>query len=372
MKAIRKILSVQSRLRNAEHVELHWSIIQYLIPEIDGNESLSPLFTVYQQKYTQEDSVFKQSSKMEGTDRLILLDKIRDDAYRVVKLAIESFSYSQDPEISAAAIALKNVMDTYKYASSKPYMENTAYIYGMIEDFVNPQNEPHVRKLDIEDIAEDLNIKNIAFERAYNERSKWMHDKRVKGKVRELRRETDLAFSELADGINALYVSNELGDKDAALKKLLGGMIDTINAYLENSERLYARRTPGYKSGGDTDPEPKPDAPFEFEAVSQIKVTSSQMKVIAPDAEAFADALYDNALSAVMDVSINSNPNLFTVVGFVFDEEDMPNGLLFNAEENKEFFEPFSGSPTGPVQLILDEEVIAVISGLFDPDMIFS
>jgi acyl-homoserine lactone acylase PvdQ len=62
-----------------------------------------------------------------------------------------------------------------------------------------------------------------------------------------IRRGVDTSFKDLAEAINALYTLNELGEKNPQTRELLSTIIDGINAYIDQAELVYNRRTGGKK-----------------------------------------------------------------------------------------------------------------------------
>lgn len=114
-----------------------------------------------------------------------------------------------------------------------------------------------------------------------------------------------------------------------------------------------------------------PDTTYQFNAASQtLEPSGDKMAVTAPDAEAFAKALYDGALGAIMDTGSEIMANRFKVVDFKMGTDSRPIGLVFEQADGRDFMTQLMGSPVGPIPLIKDGATLAIISGLFNPDML--
>jgi hypothetical protein len=114
-----------------------------------------------------------------------------------------------------------------------------------------------------------------------------------------------------------------------------------------------------------------PEETYQFKAVSQtLDSSGKKMIVMAPDAEAFAKALYNGALGAIMDTGDEVMANRFRVVDFKLGTDNRPEGLIFEQADGRDFMTQLVGSPGGPIDLVKDDVVLAVITGLINPDML--
>ena len=107
-----------------------------------------------------------------------------------------------------------------------------------------------------------------------------------------------------------------------------------------------------------------PNQPYVFETSGQTVIESNTvMQILAPEAEEFAGALFEKAIGSVLTL----NGFRYVVKGFS-EENEVPNGLLFDAPVGMAYGQPYEGEAVGEaVPLVKGDEVIAYISGLFNP-----
>lgn len=367
MKSISQHKSLLRRVRNAEHFQFHWWIKDLLNEHDDELSALAPIITRYLAVFDREDEIFKHDRSMQGTMQIRELDRLRDDMLIALRKAIESAMRSLTPATKLAAQQLNHLMAVYRNSNKKPYIEATAEITNLVQDLRKTGYASLVTTLSLTEMVNQLDTQNQAFDTAFKQRSRWLMDQALLGKMYTIRPEVDAVFDELAEAITALYQGNEFLTKDASIRVSLGGVIDSINGFISETERAHNNSVTPTEPD---DPDPEPTPPFEFMAKSQTRVNDQQMRVEAPDPEAFAAALFPIALGATLTTREGDYPNIFTVTGFTRNAEDTPDGLLLNCGEHQSFMADLIGGAIDPCPLLQEDKALAIIAGLIDPDML--
>ncbi|MDL2264993.1 DUF6261 family protein [Parabacteroides sp. OttesenSCG-928-G21] len=358
-------------LRNGEHFQLHWTLSDFLTTKIADFASLATLFATYKALFEHEDIVFKHNSRMVGTAEIKRADIVRSKAFRSLRMTIKALTLNVDLSEQQLADDLLLIIDNYKEAPRKAYLENTAYINNLVQELRIPANFEKVEALSLEGLVTSLDQSNILFRTLYNNRSEWLDAQKRQGNMRNIRRPLDMAFRDLASAINSLYEANELVEKNATTREKLEVMIDGVNAHIENAIRAIAYRSPGHSSKPDPDPHPEPEPgpvePFRFTAVSQEFVASGNiMQIMAPDPQAFHNAVKDRAVGGIVNFQTEEDPNRFTVFDFKYTDE-IAGGFMLRPTDDQDLLGSFSG-PEITVEVIKDGEVISIIDGVQAPD----
>jgi hypothetical protein len=87
-----------------------------------------------------------------------------------------------------------------------------------------------------------------------------LEERLLRGNMLKSRPQVDEAFKALVLAINALYVANEVGAKDADKREKLTAIIDEINGQLDDMVRTIAYRKPSKTAS-----KPEPEAGGEIQ-----------------------------------------------------------------------------------------------------------
>ncbi|MDL2265695.1 DUF6261 family protein [Parabacteroides sp. OttesenSCG-928-G07] len=260
MKAIEKT-TILRRLRNGEHFNTHSGIIRYLKEPIAEFPELTASFTVYEEFFEHESNVFKPLRQMLGTNKVKEADKKRDRAFVAVRMTVKSSLYSIDPEVKAAAASLMLILNDYKRAPQKSYIEASGLINSLTTKLSLRRNRPFVAKLGLTSAVELLCNANKAFVALYGERLDWWRDNKKLGNMKKIRPQVDDAFDRLVYLINSFYAMNEVGEQDTDKREKLTEIIEEINARLDN-----IKRTTAYRKAGSTPPKAEGEGDSERES----------------------------------------------------------------------------------------------------------
>jgi hypothetical protein len=121
-------------------------------------------------------------------------------------------------------------------------MESAAEVTNLVGELTQPPYASAVERLGLLEAVETLSFRNEAFANLYNERSVARHAIQMQGTMPEIRRRVDKTYRALTEGINVLYAANELTGKNADVRCSLTNLIETINSFVEQAERVYCRR----------------------------------------------------------------------------------------------------------------------------------
>ncbi|MDR1937609.1 MAG: DUF6261 family protein [Tannerellaceae bacterium] len=381
MKFVKKFLFLLRSLRNGEHFDFYWSIVDF----IKGNNSIPPALTALWKNvvrlFDKEDDIYKRSLKSIETKFIQEADRKRDDSFMMLRRGVEFALYNEDPQIKNGAKTLMEVMDNYKDACRMPFGENTSLIINMIQDLRKPRYAGMVTLLGLTEAVSKLEENNAAFKEIYTERTLNINEQKVQGTMSDIRPQLDKAFFDFTDGLNALYKTNELLEKNAAMREQLGGMIDFINSYIGQYERIFARRNAKYKvgkPGGDgKDDMPETEIPGLLIAGQEILGQSdlpgmsdfgTMMSLVAADAELFRTTLYPIARGSVLRLTNEEEDTDFPVMDFLKDAADNIIGLLVEAPDpDTVFVKPFQGTHEQDAELLKDDEPIAVLEKVSYP-----
>jgi hypothetical protein len=235
-------LAYFKNLRNGEHVHLHGSIISLLKKKLLAGLGLTELGNDYLAAFDTENVAYKNNATVIETKDVEEAVERRDAAFKRINFAVKSAALSEAVEEEAAGRLLQNVFDRYKYVYQRSYMESVAEVTNLVGELTQPPYASAVERLGLSDAVETLSFRNEAFAMLYNERSVARHAIQMRGTMPEIRRRVDKTYRALTEGINVLYAANELTGKNAEVRRQLTNLIETINSFVEQTERVYYRR----------------------------------------------------------------------------------------------------------------------------------
>ncbi|MDL2278484.1 DUF6261 family protein [Parabacteroides sp. OttesenSCG-928-G07] len=365
-----KNLGIFHYLRNGEHFYLHRTLTTFLADKVTDFSALAPLFTNYKQLFDHEGIVFKHNARIVGTAEVKEADKMRDEAFRTLRMTTKALTTNTNLNNRKLAKELLLVIDNYKDAPQKAYNEGIAYIVNLIKDLRKPKNKTKVDALQLNELITSLETENNALETVYNERAEWLEAQQTIGNMARIRRPVDRAFKDVASAINSFYETNELGEKNDDTREKLENMIVGANAHIDNSWRAIAYRSPGHnkKPTPEPTPGPGPVEPFRFIAAKQIFLPGTvTMYIQASEFEEFDAAVDESILGAIINFQTEEDPNHFTVSALVSrDGETLKTGIELVPSDDQDLLGTFS-DPEITVEAIKNEQVMLIIEGVRAP-----
>jgi hypothetical protein len=244
MKSIHNFRFRVGHLRNAEHFQLHWSISQFLLEGIRGVGGLVTTWEEYQRDFAKENEVFKRSLVIEGTRVIYMKDRMRGDDFSLLRRVVSYGRRLPEEDKNVAAERLLDLLHTYKGAEKTALAENTGQFTKLLQDLHQPENWEAAGVLGLRSLVERLEANNRAVEQLYDKRSETLKALREEGNMKTERQRVDASYRRLATVINAIYTANEYGEQNAQLREQLEGIIDGINARIEQARGVLRRRQP--------------------------------------------------------------------------------------------------------------------------------
>ncbi|WP_455638780.1 DUF6261 family protein [Parabacteroides sp.] len=255
MKQISKI-NYLTQARNAEHYNLYTQVLNIITPVFCTKYKLTAQRDALAAAFDAEDEAYLQSRSFADTKEIEEKDAVRDKRFRFITLTTDSKALSLVPAEAEAAAKVAFAIDPYKGAASKPFSENTAMVIDMVKKLQSADYAPHVQTLGLTDAVVALKTANDDFVTAFSRRADEKRVRSVSDNLKKLRPMTDEAAGKLFEAINALFLVNELIEKDTAKSTEIGAVIDAVNAEIVQFSETLSRRGVGSKVKIEPDDKP--------------------------------------------------------------------------------------------------------------------
>jgi hypothetical protein len=385
MKQVNDLQFKSSHLRNAEHFQFHWTVCQFLEPLMPAIPRLAEPWNFYLEEFEKEDALYKRSTKSGETKEISRRDWKRDEDFKFIGRMATYESHSEDSTKQAAGERLEEVLTIYKGADRKALGENSALITNFLQDLEIAENKEAVQTLGLTAVVESLRTHNLAVEQLYNQRAEGLHLRHEEGRLAEQRLQVDKAYTILANAIDAIYLSNEYGDKNLELRARMERIIDGLNARIAQTSHVYARRTgrklKGKSGGGSVTPgtpdTPAPLMPHLAMENQQLYGESvampglwSWMSAEAVDASAFAELLNPAAQGGELRIYDGYSWESFPIEALtVTTDGGTVGGLVVGSPSPSVAFNTLSGEEA-PAEVVKNGVILATLGGLRCPSLI--
>lgn len=247
MKKISEILYL-SRARNAEHYNLYTQLQRVVPADFATLYKVAALRDSFVTLFEKENEAYLQSMAFADTKEIEEKDTVRDKRFRYLDLTMQSKQLSTvDAELKAAE-KIAFAMKPYVGAPSKPFSENTAMVEDLVKKLQSSEYSSYVQTLGLTDAVIALKTANDDFVAVYSRRADEKRVRSISDNLRIIRPQVDEAARKLFEAINALYLVNELVEKDQAKMTAIGGVIDAVNAEIVQFSETLARRGVGSKA----------------------------------------------------------------------------------------------------------------------------
>ncbi|MDR2533385.1 MAG: DUF6261 family protein [Tannerellaceae bacterium] len=235
--------TLMRHLHNAEHVDFYESgIISKLAALIASLPIVGPVFAVLIAAFQKEDALFKQSQASVYTGRIAWLHEKRIGLYNFFWNSVNVVKYYEDPLLTPAAEALQFLRHNYKDLPEANYTDANGLMTNFIEDCDKPEWQQHIQTLGLAPLFAKIKTAHNEFKDIYRERSFDKEHLAQIGKLNTLRAEVDASFTSVIESINASWIANEYGAKDAAVRAALLESKEHIGAAIHQAELVLARR----------------------------------------------------------------------------------------------------------------------------------
>ena len=216
-------------LTNSEHFQFHTECRNLITATTPDKLKIEAEFDNYQQLYQQEDEVLKKIVKSEFTEAIQVADQQRDATFRGIADVNKGMTNHFQPEIQAAAKRLQIVFDTYGNLVQRPYHQETADIYNLIQDLIG-KYLTDTKTVGIDGWVNELDKNNKEFDRLINER----YDEAAERStliLREVRLQVDTAYRTITERVEALSIVEKTTEYDAFIHRL-NVVISTYNSLI--------------------------------------------------------------------------------------------------------------------------------------------
>ncbi len=230
-----------SKARNGEHYQLQRDVMSVVTPEFAEAQYLMPFYTPYEQVVSNENYCYLNNLGYMKTEDIATGDKKRDKLFTFIVSTVSTSLRSPIEEVAAAAKRLDFVLKPYKGCNELGYARETAAIADFVEKMKEEANAADAATLGLTEILPMLDEANEAFNTLFKVRAGELNVRTNSQNMRTVRPKVDKAFTRLITAINALYLANELKDKDEAMRTALGTAIDQINSYLTQLQVTLTR-----------------------------------------------------------------------------------------------------------------------------------
>lgn len=375
MKTIEKKPGLLHGLKNAEHYDLFDSIYQEILPHKSKIPGLLVLWDKFDAAFKLEDEYYKVSQRLENTEDLVAANKQRNDVFMRLKKSVELELLGSNPVEVEAAQKIQFVIDVYKDIRRVAYTEESAMLTNIIEDLKKDDVLPYIKVFKLEPLVDTLYTTNESFKRLYRKRSIEIYKQRHEI-LYNARKMTDQSFFDLGDAIVSIYQANVIQNQDKTLRDLLENIIDDINSYIEQAERVYSRRVTSYRlmknkedgTPDDTTPDPYPHLRMEdFKAFGpgnpEFLGVCQHWSMKASDLARFTEIAVPIAQFATIKFPADEYKIEFPVERFLMaDDKKTAIGLEIGVwKPNVWYYDPFEGTDIGPAMLMLNDGIIAVL-----------
>ncbi len=375
MKKILIKLSFLSHLKNAEHFDLMEAIITSAESKVTPFQLLVPAWNNFKACFEKEDELFKLSQKSDTTIEIEAADKKRNKLFRLFKQSVNLELNNSSVEKKEAADRLKFLLDVYKDISYVAYTENSALLTNFLQDLEEMRYSIPAGILQLTSLAEELKKANDLFKDLYRYRTSQEYES-LEEKLKEARKESDLALFTVSEQIGSLYQIEFLKDPETEETKNLSFLIKEINAHLDKAETIYARRVPSYHKGKDGDggnePEPAPEPELITLLIREQSIESvDTMRLRIDESEEFDNALASIVGGFVRMRYVEESPDTvsFRIKAVSRDENKFINSILMSPPSKMKFNQPFEGSPVYQVWAEKDDKKIAWLQNVLLPEM---
>lgn len=234
-----KIMNAKSeKLRNEEHFQFQTEFKDLVDLFTPATLDIEAAYAAYQPLYGNEAEALNVIRKSAVTSDIALADHQRDTTYRglcdTVKGACKHFL----PAKQEAAGRVQVVIDHFGNINTKPYDEQTAAINTFINS-INTECAADVATLGLEEWIAELQANNNSFEALMDERYSNEAGK-TQLKMKEVRKEVDMAYNTITDRIDALGIVNGT-ETYAPFVKELNKRVEKFNNTLAQREGRNAK-----------------------------------------------------------------------------------------------------------------------------------
>jgi hypothetical protein len=193
-------------LRNEEHFQLANELDQLIKVETPQKLQIEIDYGIFKVHLADESLAIQVIQKSATSDLIADKDIERDNIYRGLADAVKSYlnHFAEDKQTAAKRLAI--LLDQYGNLTMKPYNEETAAIHKLAEEARTAYKDDFAL-LNLHDWIDELEIKNLDFERLMKKRYSEEADK-TDLRMKNVRMHVDISIRKIIDRINAILLIN--------------------------------------------------------------------------------------------------------------------------------------------------------------------
>lgn len=248
-----------SRGRNAEHFQLHASILGAVTETFATAYRISAVRQKYAEAFAREDEVYLLNQAFANTKEMDAEDRVCDSLFTTVNTTVAAYKNWPVEAKRTASEKLAFALKPFKGANGKPWAENRAMVTNCLQVLRGDACKAYVAELGLDEILALLEASNNRCNALMADQLEEKRSREAADNLKKIRPEVDSAFELLRKAINAIYLMNSLTDQNAATEAEVGAMIDTVNKFLLGYSATLSRR----KAGTKADVKPGEDLPAD-------------------------------------------------------------------------------------------------------------
>jgi len=229
------------RMRNMTHFEFHMEILALIDKEGAVKLGIAPLRANYGQAFTSWDILLKKIIKSKYTKLMKQTDHERDQKYTAIKDLINVALVHHSPEVRDAGERLKILTNTYGNINTKPYHEQSAAVYNIVQEF-NGAYKNDIALIRAKDVVDQLQEANYTFKQYVDARDA-ENENKPKGDAVAVRKVVDDIYYDINETIAAQIKLNGLGE--------LGPYISMHNVITDRYKKMMKQAKPHPKTPED-------------------------------------------------------------------------------------------------------------------------
>ncbi|MDR2497157.1 MAG: DUF6261 family protein [Tannerellaceae bacterium] len=241
--------TILRRLNNGAHADFFERLIALLIPLMNNFPALLSVFNKLNSEYQREDTLFKQSTASALTGEIRTQHDKRLAYFSFFWSSVEIVRFAVDQAKLQAMQKLLFLKKVYIKLPTQDYTNVSGLMTNFLQDCNNTVYKPSVEALDLMSLVTEMFSANESFKTLYSERSVDKVDVSHLGTLSAARLDVDQALNNFVDAINALWIANEIGAKDADLSSKLVAVSDVLTALVRQAQLNLAHRGVHHTTG---------------------------------------------------------------------------------------------------------------------------
>lgn len=228
-----------SRLRNGVHYDGVSAIIEMAEGDAAVSAKANAQVLVLKKKLATEDECLKISQKNKKSDEIAEQDHLRDDCYTSIREIVLAMTRVPDDETQEAAEDVMQSLKDYNISVRDKLIDQTGKMTNLVADF-ETKLATQVEKLGLTQLVAKLKAANDSVHSLMVERNA-ENGAKVAGALKAARDETDTAYYNLVEKVNALCVVD--GENDYT------SFINSVNEEIKKLKQTLSRKSDD--DGGD-------------------------------------------------------------------------------------------------------------------------